>query len=84
MTFFEGWMKRWKDRNARAVGHRFGDAPTTDEVAAAHCAGKEAQVAAEEELFGVNDVRFREVRIWHARKARTRAAAKRQGDSAGQ
>ena len=35
MMFFEGWMKRWKERNAHAVvGYRFGDAPTADEVAA--------------------------------------------------
>jgi hypothetical protein len=34
MKFFEGWMKRWQERNAHAVGYRFGDAPTADEVAA--------------------------------------------------
>lgn len=33
MKFFEGWMKRWQERNAHAVGYRFGDAPTADEVA---------------------------------------------------
>jgi hypothetical protein len=34
MTFFREWMKRWQERNAHAVGYRFGDAPTADEVAA--------------------------------------------------
>lgn len=34
MNFFEMWMGRWRKRNAHAIGYRFGNVPTADEVAA--------------------------------------------------
>jgi hypothetical protein len=38
VTFFSQWMDRWRRRNVAAIGYRFGDAPTSEEMAAAYAA----------------------------------------------